>query len=76
MIRKARLTKEQLAVIHAQHGHSSGRGLSIYDVKSKQKVHVTNPIFIENIHGKRHTIIARGIAPNGDDVSQIVKCQS
>ena len=73
MIRKARLTKEQLALIHSHYGHSSGKGLSIYDVRSKQKVHVTNPIFIESVNGDRHTVIARGTAPNGDDVSQIVK---
>ena len=75
MIRKAKLTKEQLACIHAQHGHCSGNGLSIYDVSAKRKVHVTNPIFIEHINGNRHTVIASGMA-NGHNVSQIVKCRS
>ena len=75
MIRKAKLTREQLACIHAQHGHQSGRGLSIYDVQQKRKVHVTNPIFIEHIHGNRHTVIASGKV-NGNNVSQIVKCKS
>ena len=73
MIRKAKLTKEQLALIHAHYGHSSGRGLSIYDVQAKHKVHVSNPIFIENISGNRHTVIAKGRASNGHEVSQIVK---
>lgn len=72
MIRKARLTKEQLAVIHATHGHSSGKGLSIYDVKSREKVHITNPIFIEHTNGNKHTIIAKG-NHNGHSVSQIVR---
>ena len=76
MIRKIRLSRDQLKLIHAQHGHSSGKGLSIYDVQSRQKVHVSNPIFLEFTNGKRHTIIASGKATNGHNVSQIVKSGS
>ena len=72
MIRKAKLKKNQLAVIHAQHGHSSGKGLSIYSVKHQKKVHLANPIFVEHRNGKRHTVIAKGVV-DGHKVSGIVK---
>jgi hypothetical protein len=70
MIRKTRLTKQQNALIHATHGHSSGNGLSLYSVHDKKKVHIANPIFIT--HGK--TVFAKG-QHNGHMVSQIVKHQ-
>lgn len=71
MIRKARLTKEQLKVIHASHGHSNG-GLNLYSVKDQKKVHIKNPMFIEHKNGNKHTVIAQGMH-NGNNVSQVVK---
>ena len=71
MIRKAKLSKNQLATIHASHGHSNG-GLSLFSVKDQKKVHIKNPMFIEHKKGKKHTVIAKGIH-NGNSVSQIVK---
>lgn len=70
MIRKTRLTKQQNAIIHATHGHSSGNGLSLYSVHDKKKVHIANPIFLKH----KNTVFAKG-QHNGHMVSQIVKHQ-
>ena len=69
MIKRTKLTKQQNAVIHATHGHSSG-GLNLYSVHDKKKVHIQNPIFLRH----KHTVIAKG-QHNGHMVSQIVKHQ-
>jgi hypothetical protein len=72
MIRKAKLSGKQIAIIKATHGHTSGQGLTLFSVKEKKKVHVSNPVFIEHTNGNRHIIIATGIH-NGNKVSGIVK---
>ncbi len=70
MIKRTRLTKQQNALIHATHGHSSGNGLSLYSVHDKKKVHIANPIFLRH----NNTVVAQG-HHNGHMVSQIVKHQ-
>ena len=82
MIRKARLSKEQLKVIHALHGigkekKNGKRGnstdtLILYSVKDKKKVRIKNPMFIEHKNGNKHTVIAQGMH-KGNNVSQVVK---
>jgi hypothetical protein len=73
MIKKSRLTKTQLAVIHTNHGHRNG-GLNLFDVKTKQKVHIANPRYVTHVNGKRHTVIAGGKHPQlHHRVSGIVK---
>ena len=67
--KKTKLTKQQNALIHATHGHSSG-GLNLYSVCDKKKVHIQNPIFLRH----KGTVIAKG-QHNGHMVSQIVKHQ-
>jgi hypothetical protein len=62
MIKKSKLNRKQLAVIHTNHGHSNG-GLNLFDVKTRQKVHITNPRFVTHINGKRQTVIASGKHP-------------
>jgi hypothetical protein len=69
MIKRTRLTKQQNALIHATHGHSSG-GLNLYSVYDKKKVHIANPIFLRH----KNTVVAQG-HHNGHMVSQIVKHQ-
>ena len=68
-VKKTRLTKQQNAIIHATHGHSSG-GLNLYSVHDKKKVHIANPIFLKH----KNTVFAKG-QHNGHMVSQIVKHQ-
>ena len=70
MIKKTRLTKQQNALIHATHGHSSGNGLSLYSVHEKKKVHIADPTYLR--YG--NTLFAKG-QHNGHMVSQIVKHQ-
>ena len=60
MKKKANLNRKQLAVIHATHGHRDG-GLSLFDVKTKKKVQITNPRFITANGGR--TVIASGKHP-------------
>ena len=68
MIKKTRLTKQQNALIHATHGHSSGKGLLLHSVHDKKKVHIEEPEYLR--HG--NTLFAKG-QHNGHMVSQIVK---
>ena len=67
MIKRTKLTKQQNALIHATHGHSSG-GLNLYSVHDKKKVHIEEPEYLR--HG--NTLFAKG-QHNGHMVSQIVK---
>ena len=67
MIKRTKLTKQQNALIHATHGHSSG-GLNLYSVHDKKKVHIKEPEYLR--HG--NTLFAKG-QHNGHMVSQIVK---
>lgn len=69
MIKRTKLTKQQNALIHATHGHSSG-GLNLYSVHDKKKVHIEKPEYLR--HG--NTLFAKG-QHNGHMVSQIVKHQ-
>ena len=62
------LSKEKENNIKSWHGHSSGKGLYIYSVVDKKKVHIANPTYLQ--HGK--TVFAKG-THNGHMVSQIVK---
>jgi|LWDU01.1.fsa_nt_gi hypothetical protein len=62
MIKKSKLNRKQLAVIHATHGNRNG-GLNLFDVKTKKKVHIENPRFVTHINGNRHTVIASGNHP-------------
>ncbi len=71
MIKKARLSPDQLKRIHAVHGHSKG-GLSLYSVIERKKVHVVNPVIIEHKHKHGSTFVASGLH-NGNKVCGIVQ---
>lgn len=67
MTGKANLSDAERRAIFAKHGN--GSALSIHDIKSKKKVCVKEPDFIEH----RNLIIARGKHPKENrNVSQIV----
>ena len=57
-----------MAWIKSNHGHSSGKGLSLFSVADRKKVQVKNPIFVKHIHPRGETIVAS----NGKRVHQIV----
>lgn len=67
MVRLSKLSKRELKTIHAKHGN--GTHLLLHDVKTKQKVKIKNPLFLEH----KNIVIATGHHPDdGHRIAQIV----